>query len=928
MKAPGDSGRPRAQREPKLHTSGRSTRDGSRLPGPLARAWFELLLRAFPKRIRGRFGDSMREAFDLRLREESARGARAVAWFLLKNTGDMVSSGLMGRFGPPSPNPHSGRAWTAGARRKRRDGVNLMENLRQDLAFTLRSLTRNPAFSLAALLTIALGIGATTSIFSVVNGILLRPLPYSDQDRLVTIHAASVQKPESRGVMSGPDILDLASVDAIRTLVGFSGGSTTLTGRGEARIIPGTRVSEGILSTFGLKPLLGRDLRPEEAIPGAPRSVVVGYGFWQEELGGDTDVLGQTLQLDGDTYEIVGVAPRGFDFPDGSRMWRPYYRSEDCGRGCHVYKTVGRLADGATFEQAREQAEALALRLEEAFPDSNFEKRFNLTSLEDDLVGDVRTQLWIVLAAVGLVLLVACANVANLLLARSQGRMTEVGIRVALGAGRLRLVQQVLTESLTLSLLGGAAGLGLTYGGVEVLRRMAPDALPRVEEVTVDPSVLLFALLLSVLVALLFGLAPAVRLARSSPSAALGQSRRGADAGPSGRRARTLLLGGEVTLSLILLVGAGLLLRTLGRLHDIDPGFRTDNITRFTIGLPESGYPDLESAAGFFEALEERLAALPEVESVGSTFGAALGRMNASANTTVEGRPEPAPGTEIEALFRPVTPGYLETMGMPVLAGRGIEESDRNGSPEVALVNQTLARELFPGEDPIGKKVRVGVDFGFGSPYRTIVGIVADSRMLSLTQEPLGAFFVPQRQAGPEYLTVAVRSHPGGGSLVPTIRHEVAALDPNLPLAQVETMDQVVAEATAPTRFFLTLLAVFAVLAVTLAAVGLYGVATYMVSRRRQEIGIRIALGARSHRVTRMVIGQTAVPVLIGLLVGLSASLMGARVMEHLLFEVDPRDPLVYVGVSVILVGVAFVASLLPALQASRVDPGEALRRE
>ena len=928
MNAPGGPEWPRARQEPDPHTPGSSTQGRPPLPGPLARAWFELLLRAFPKRIRGRFGDSMRETFDLRFREESARGARAVAWFLLKNTGDMVSSGLMGRFGRRSSDPHLVRARTTGAGRKRRDGVNLMENLRQDLAFTLRSLTRNPTFSLAALLTIALGIGATTCIFSVVNGILLRPLPYSDQERLVTVRAASVQNPESRGNMSGPDILDLASMDAIQVLVGFNGGSATMTERGEARIIPGARVSEGILSTFGLRPFLGRDLRPDEAIPGAPRSVVVGYGFWQEELGGGTDVLGQTLQLDGDTYEIVGVAPRGFDFPDGSRLWRPYYRSEDCGRGCHIYKTVGRLADGATFERAREQAEALALRLDEAFPDSNFEKRFNLLNLEDDLVRDVRTQLWILLAAVGLVLLVACANVANLLLARSQGRMTEVGIRAALGAGRRRLVQQVLTESLALSLLGGAVGLGLTYGGVDVLTRMAPDALPRVDEVTVDPWVLLFALLLSVLVALLFGLTPAVRLARSSPSAALGRSRRGADAGPAGRRARTLLLGGEVTLSLILLVGAGLLLRTLGRLHDIDPGFRTDNITRFTIGLPESGYPDLESAAGFFEILENRLRSIPGVDAVGSTFGAALGRNNATATATVEGRPEPEPGEEIEALFRPVTPGYLEAMGIPLLEGRGIEESDRTGSPEVALLNQALADDLFPGEDPIGKKVRVSVDFGFGSPYRTIVGIVADSRMLSLTQEPLGAFFVPQRQAGPQFLTVAVRSHPGAGSLVSAIRHEVAALDPNLPLAQVETMDQVVSKALAPTRFFLTLLGVFAVLAVTLAAVGLYGVATYMVSRRRQEIGIRIALGARSHRVTRMVIGQTAVPVLIGLLVGLSASLMGARVMERLLFEVDPRDPLVYVGVSVILVGVAFVASLLPALQASRVDPGEALRRE
>jgi putative ABC transport system permease protein len=803
-----------------------------------------------------------------------------------------------------------------------------MENLRQDLAFALRSLARNPTFSVAALLTLALGIGATTSIFSVVNGILLRPLPYQHQARLVTVYAASVEEPEAQGNMSGPDILDLAETGALESLVGFTGGTATLTGKGEARLIPGARVTEGILSTFGLEPFMGRDLRPQESIPGSPRSVVVGYGFWQEELGGRADVLGQTLHLQGDIYEIVGVAPKGFDYPRGARLWHPYYRSDDCGRGCHLYHTVGRLADGATLRQAREQARAVSLRLDEAFPDSNFERRFNLLSLEDDLVGGIRLQLWILLAAVGLVLLVACANVANLLLARSQGRTTEVGIRAAIGAGRGRLVQQVLTESLVLALLGGGIGLGLAYLGVEALKKIAPPTLPRVGEISVDLPVLAFTLLLSFCVALLFGLSPAVRLTRSSPADALGRSRRGTDAGPSGRRARELLLGGEVALSLILLVGAGLLLRTLGRLHDVDPGFRTEGITRFTLGLPESAYPDMESVAGFFETLEARLAALPGVESVGSTFGAALGSMNATGNTTVEGRPEPSPGEEIEALFRPVTPGYLATMGIPVLGGRGIEDSDRAGSLEVALVNQTLARELFPGEDPLGKRVRVEVDFGFGSPYRTVVGIVGDTRMRSLTQEPLGAFYVPQRQAGPAYLTVALRSRPGAGPLLPGIRREVDAMDPNLPLVGVETMEQVVAEATAPTRFLLTLLGVFAGLAVTLAAVGLYGVATYMVSRRRQEIGIRMALGARNHRVTRMVIGQTAVPVALGLLVGLATSLIGARVMDRLLFEVDPRDPVVYAGVSGILVGVAFLAALLPALQASRVDPGEALRRE
>lgn len=872
----------------------------------------------------------MRETFDLRYRELRAVSRRSLLFFLLKTATNMPASGLRERVQRPHPHPDSpaGRARRE-SHRNQNTGSLLMDTLRQDLAFALRSLARNRTFSLAALLTLALGIGATTSIFSVVNGVLLKPLPFQDQDRLVSVFTVSEEHPDSRGNMSGPDMADLADTPALETAVGFMRGTATLTGRGEARLVSDARVSEGLLSTFGLQPFMGRDLRPEESIPGAPRSVVIGYGFWREELGESPDALGQTLELQGDTYEIVGVAPPGFEFPEGARLWRPYYRSDEgCGRGCHVYYSVGRLADGASLEQAREQAEALALRLDEQFPDSNYEKRFNLMTLEDDVVGEIRADLWILLAAVTLVLLVACANVANLLLARAQGRMGEVGIRAAMGAGRMRLLQQVLTESLVLALMGGGLGVALTFVGVDMLKGMAPESLPRVDEITLDSSVLAFALLLSLAVSLVFGLSPALRLARSSPADALGRSRRGGDAGRAGSRSRSLLLASEVALSLILLVGAGLLLRTLGELKSIQPGFRTEQITRFTLSIPESTYPELEEVAGFYERLEERLAAIPGVESVGSTFGAALGSMSATGVAQVEGRPEPPPGEEIPARLRPVTPGYLETMGIPVLTGRGIEPSDRAGTMEVALINETLAAALFPDEDPLGKRLSVSVDFGFGSPARTIVGVVADTRMRALTSAAPGAFYVPQRQYGPSFMTVAVRSRPGAGNLMESIRREVASLDPNLPLRNVETMRQVVDAEMAPTRFFLTLLGVFAGLAVVLASVGLYGVATYMVSRRRQEIGIRMALGAESGRVTGMVVRQAAAPVLLGVLVGLATAMAGARVMEGFLFQVNPRDPLVFVGVTGLLVAVSFLATLLPARQASRVDPGEALRRE
>jgi predicted permease len=866
----------------------------------------------------------MEETFAQQYEEAGARSRFAILSLLVRTTVNVTASGARERIrvarNPATANMKSSR--------KRGQGM-IFDTLRQDLVFAVRSLKRNPTFSLAALLTLALGTGATTSIFSVVNGVLLRPLPYPDQDRLLMVHAASVQEPDGRGSMSGPDILDLAEAEGLETLVGYTGGTATLTGMGEARIIPGARVSEGILSTFGLEPVMGRDIQREETVPGTPGVVVISHGFWQEELGGDPEVLGRTLDLQGDPYEIVGVAPPGFSYPNGSDLWRPYFRSdEDCGRGCHVYSAIGRMDAGITVEQAQDQAEAVAVALEEAYPDQNFEKRFKVRSLEEHVVGDVRAQLWILLGAVGLVLLVACANVANLLLGRAHGRLEEVGVRAALGAGRSRLVQQILTESMVLALAGGILGVGLAFAGVGLLKGMAPEQLPRVEEISVNGTVLIFAFLLSLTVALVFGLSPALRLARSSPAAALGRSRRGGDRGQMGRRSRSLLLASEVALSLVLLVGSGLLLKTLAQLRSIEPGYRTENVMRFVLSLPESAYPELSSVAGFYENLEQRLAALPGVESVGSTFGAPLGNMGATGIAQVEGEPEPAPGEEIPAALRPITPGYLETMGVPLVRGRGIEPSDREGGLEVALLNEALAQELFPEEDPLGQRVNVSVDFGYGSPYRTVVGVVGNEKVYSLTEEPVNAFYVPQRQAGPSFLSVAVRTRPGTGPMVGAVRGQLAAMDPNLPLRSVETMEQVVATELAPTRFFLTLLGVFAILAVSLAAIGLYGVATYLVSRRRQEIGIRIALGARGNRVVGMVLRQAAVPTTLGLVAGLGIAWAGAEVLSRFLFGVEPRDPLVFGATTVFLALVALGATYFPAKRAGRVDPGEALRAE
>jgi len=780
-------------------------------------------------------------------------------------------------------------------------------------------------------MTVALGVGANAAIFSVLNGVLLKPLPYNEPDGLVNVFMVPGGQPEKlRDSMSHPDIADLLDQSpSFATLVGHDPFAATLTVAGEPVLVQTARLTDGLMETFHLSPELGRDIRAEECGPGAPRIIVISHGFWRDHFGMSADVLGEIVDISGRAYEVIGVAPEGFGFPDGTQLWMPHRLSlESCGRGCHTWSAVGRLAPGATVDSSQAEADTIALSLAETYPESNTEKGFRVESLRDLIVERVRAPLWILLGAVTAVLLIACANVANLLLIRASARTGEVAVRAALGATRGHLAAQIMMESAILALVGGVAGLLMAAGGVETVRLTAAGILPRVGEITVDGTVVVFTLGLVLFVTLLFGSSPAAYLARCPLTANLSHAGRGTERTRLGRPSRSLLVAMEVGLSIVLLVGAGLLLRSFAKLYAVDLGFQTAGIVRFTLSLPSSHYRSLEDVRTFYRSLEDRIAALPGVEAVGTIYGAPLGQAHTTSVVVVEGRPFPQPGRETYSAIRAVSPLYLETLGIPLIRGRTLEQADDVSGVPVGVVNEAFVRENFPGEEPLGKKVRITTNLGYGSPFWRIVGIVGDIRSHNLTESPVPELYVPHGQCGPGYATVNARSRLGVDALLPAIRSEVRALDPGLPLQYVETVSEVVQREVAPTRFYLLMLGLFAALALTLAAVGLYGVLGYIVSQRTREIGIRVAMGASKGEIVRMVISDGLWPALAGAAVGLAASLFAGRLLEALLYGVTPRDPWILISVPAVVVCVALLSSLTPARRAGRVDPVVALRTE
>ncbi|MGD2122298.1 MAG: ABC transporter permease [Gemmatimonadota bacterium] len=808
--------------------------------------------------------------------------------------------------------------------------ADLRDAFRQDLSFAFRQLWRNKGFTSAASVTLALGVGATTAIFSVVNGVLLKPLPYPDPDRLVAVRYVSNSTGTISTSLSQPDIQDLQDqASSLSYLSGYSATNRTLTGMGDPEVIRGAQVTQGLFETFAVTPTLGRDIRAEENTPGGPKVVVISHAFWTERFGSDPEVIGKTVLLDGTAHEIVGVAPPRFEFPREAQFWLPAYMDlEGCGRDCHLLRGIGRLTSDATLGGAQSEATAIAARLEETYVDSNYDRGFQVMAQHSVEVQESRTALLVLLGSVVMVLLIACANVANLLLVRGTNRTGEIALRSALGAGRGRVLTQLLVENAVLATLGGGSGLLLAHFGLEALLKLAPSSLPYLDQVGVDGTVLLFTLGTVSLVSLLFGLVPALRLARIPISNALKEGGRARLGGVGRDRSRSLMLVGEVALSLMLLLGSGLLLQSFTRLSSVDPGFDSENVHRFTLSLPDAGYETPEEGIGFFQSLEERIAALPGVRSVGSIWGAPLSEVGITAGFEHSDRPPPPPGQEPSAAWRVVTPGYFEAMGIPLLQGRGFEDRDCQGDQPVTVVNQSFVDRFFPGEDPVGKPIQFMVSMSLPEKEpRTIVGVVGDARYDNMGEPPTPAFYVPESQIGSDYLTTVVKTMPVMSPML-AITDIVRSMDPDLPLRDVEEMTVVVDRSLGPARFNLLLLGIFTALAVGLTAVGLYGVVAYLVSQRTREIAIRMALGARSESVVRMVLGQGIRPALVGAALGLAGAFAGSRLLTALLYGIEPTDPTSYLGATGLLLLVVVGAATLPAARASRIAPMKALKQE
>ncbi len=893
----------------------------------LPRTLFRLALYAQPAAMRQRFRVEMEQLFQDDIRAASRRGGWSVAWVSGLWFLDVLRSGLRERWSDAFPRPFG---IDSAASARRRPGERFMDALRHDVRFALRSLRRRPGFTAIAVLTLALGIGATTAIWSVVEGVLLRSLPYDDASRLVLLWETDRRNPQPPvgGAVSPVVFKDWqAAAKSLESMAAFSEQNPTLTGMGEPEVVQAAIVTPDFFRVFRAEPVLGRALNDREDLPNGPLGVVVSWAFWQQRLGGDRSAVGHTLQLNGREHTIVGVAPRGFDYPSHARLWLAVRNNDqNCGRGCVYLNAVGRLAPGITLAHAQLEMHTLADHLSAEY--SAVKNRgIGLDGLQETMVGDVRAALLVLLGAVGMVLLIACANVANLLIARGAGRGDELAVRVALGAGRRRIIAQLLTESLVLAGCGGALGIALAGVGIRALPLLARNDIPRLGEVGLHGTALLFAVGLTVLTAFLFGFVPALQLARALVAGTL-REHSGRTAGSRRGFGRGLLLIAEVALSLMLLVGAGLLLRSFAAMQRIDPGFAVDGIARFSITLSQAKYPNPDQAVGFADQLKQRLQALPGVRQVAIVVAPPLSDGSLWSSLRRTDRPAPEPGTSPLAALRIVDENFFSTLDVAVLAGRAFTAADRNGALPVAIVNRKLAERLFPGEDPLGKPLALGVAMGYREPdARTIVGVIEDVRTENLKQQPSPEVYVPFAQSGASFPTFLLRTANPASALA-SVPAQVHALDPDMPVRDAGTLSESFNEQNARPAFYFALLALFATLAVALAAVGLYGVVAFLVAQRQREIGVRIALGASAGRVVRMVIREGLAPSIIGATLGLGAALAGARVLGSLLFELQPTDPLTYAGATVLLLAVVFLACLVPAGRATRIPPASALRTE
>jgi putative ABC transport system permease protein len=815
-----------------------------------------------------------------------------------------------------------------------------METFLQDLRFGARTLLRNPGFACVAVLTLALGVGANAAIFSVVNAVLLRPLPWSQPDRAVMIWSrwtAFEKTWVSDGEVNGyrKETRTLAEVAA------WSDGQVNLTGDGEPERVAAGSVTANLFSVLGVTPIRGRVFTPQEDVPNGPKVAIMGYGLWQRRYGGDPTNVRRTIQMTGAPYALVGIMPADFvlptDFqnPSPSVLWTPSgWDGASTDHGSHGYYAAARLKPGVTIAQVRDELHTLAqtwTRHGLYPPQMGFDVL--AVSLQDEVVGTIRRAVWLLFGAVGFLLLIACANVANLLLARAEARQREMAVRTALGAGAARVVRQLLTESLVLAGISAAAGLALAWIGVRLLAWWNPSSIPRVAGTSVDARVLLFTIGVALITTVIFSVAPAARLLRPDLTESMKEGGGNATTGGGRSRFRNALVVSEMALAVVLLVGAGLMLRTLWSLQRVDLGFNPSGVLTMRIALPGGTYGRPEQVINFYASLEERIAAIPGVTAAGAARSLPLGSTIGDFGLRVDGY-VPPPGTNAKGDWQIVTSGYIPAIGEQVLRGRGIDRSDTSDTQLIGVINEEMARRYWSGRDPIGGRFAIGMRPD--RPWVTVVGIVKDVHHNGITGVVKEKFYIPHtqwhRSLGNANLirgmTLVVRSRGNPTALTSQVKDTIRELDASLPVADVRTMDDVVGGALSTPRFTSVLLSIFAGLALTLSAIGIYGVLSYVVSRRTREIGIRVAIGAGRAEVLKMVLGSGVSLALAGIAVGLVLAFAVTRLLRGLLHGVTPADPATFALVAGVLTAVAALASAVPAWRASRVDPVIALKSE
>jgi putative ABC transport system permease protein len=819
--------------------------------------------------------------------------------------------------------------------------VNFTDDLVKDLRFGLRMLRRSPAFAATAILTLALGIGATTAIFSIVDTLMLKPLAFPDADRLARIE--SVIAATGHGdVASYPDFLDWRARNHVfKGMAAFRTNDFTLTGAREALHLQGAVVSAQLFSLLSVTPELGRSFLPQEDQPGAAGGtdpVILSYGLWKRVFGSDASVLGRKIQLGEQPFTVVGVMPNGFQFPIQAEpivLWTTMAVDAEGGaeamtaqRGAHYLDVIGLLKPGVKVEKAQAEMVAITKTMNKQYPE-NKPRAVRIVLEVQALIGPLRIPLFVLLGAVGCVLLIVCVNVANLLLARANGRRKEIALRAALGASRRRAIRQLLTESATLGLLGGGLGLGVALALLKLLVRLIPVEVPRLNAIGLDARLLIFALLISLLTGILFGLAPALQASKVDLTESIKEN--GPGSGVGSKRNNRLgqgLVVSEVILAVVLLAAAGLLIQTFLRLAWVDPGFDPHRVLTFELDSPHGGQPSL--ATGFFREVVARMSALPEVSSASAVASLPLTGDNIVCSVEIEGQPTPM-GSRPSTDFNAVEPNYFRTLGITFVAGRDFTERDNLKSTPVAIVNRTFARRFFSGKNPIGKRIRPGIGNGYFPgklPMREIVGVIDDVKESDLGVEAAPEVYAALAQCPFSPMFVVMHTNDNPRSIVGVARRQVASLEKDTPIYNVETLDQYLGQSLAKTRFITLLLSSFAGLALLLACLGIYGVISYIVVERRHEIGIRIALGAQKGTILRMVIRLGLSRALIGLAVGVACALKLTHLLSSLLYGVTAGDPLTFVLVSLVLSGVALLACYIPARRATKVDPMAALRYE